>query len=134
MPFESLSKQIPQSKSVQSFFGELIACRQSVKLTHWAQPDKTDATHAALDEIYDDLDGLIDSLIEKYQGVHGLVKIIIPQVTSVTDPLRYVTIAYETIESDRKCIKESFLQNIIDEIQAVLAKGLYKLKFVKSHA
>ena len=41
---------------------------------------------------------------------------------------------YDCIKKERCCIEESFLQNIIDEIVAVIAKGLYKLKYVKSNA
>lgn len=134
MAFESLKAKSSKSMSVSAFLGCLVAFRQSVKLTHWAQPDRTDATHAALDEIYDDLDGHIDSLIEKYQGIHGIVSIEIPVCKSVSNPLQYVQDMYDEIDECRKTIKESFLQNIIDEIQAVIAKGLYKLKFVKSRA
>lgn len=132
--YQSPFKTNKTTPNVSEFFAKLVSFRQTVKLLHWAQPDKTDATHAALDEIYDDLDDHIDSLIEKYQGVHGIVAIDVPKCCADYIPLAYVEEMYNCIDKERQCIKESFLQNIIDEIQAVLAKGLYKLKFVKSRA
>lgn len=116
------------------FFGYLVQSRVAVKLTHWAQPDKTDATHAALDELYDALDDLIDSIIEKYQGVYGLVRIEVSKSVFSATPLAFVEGMYSYIQTNRKIFTDSFLQNIIDEICAAIAKTLYKLKFVRSSA
>ena len=116
------------------FFGYLVQTRIAIKLTHWSQPHKSDATHAALDELYDSLDDLIDSIVEKYQGIYGIINIKVPNVTSTTNPLELVQGCYNYIQQNRKLFSDSFIQNIIDEISAAIAKTLYKLKFVRSQA
>lgn len=114
------------------FFGYLVQSRITIKLTHWSQPDRSDSTHSALDELYDSLDGLIDSIIEKYQGIYGITSITVPTSMSTNKPLEFVNSMYSYINTNRKLFTDSFIQNIIDELCAVIAKALYKLKFVKS--
>lgn len=113
------------------FFGDLFSINIIAHLTHLYQPDMTLATHLALKDIYEQVIDLADGLVEKYQGVHGRVSIVVPQNTNTTKPLEFVKSYYDKIQTGRIIFKESFIQNIIDEISAVLAEGIYKLTYVK---
>lgn len=120
-------------KQVQpgEFFGYLFCTRDSAHLTHLYQPDKSIATHLALKDVYEDLTDLIDSLVEKYQGIHGLIKFEIPKSESYEDPLVMIQEKYDWIVNNRNIFSESWMQNIIDQVVDTLATALYKLKFVK---
>ena len=120
------------SKSVKpgEFFGYLFCTRDALHLTHLAQPDKTLATHLALNDAYDGILDFIDDLVEKYQGIYGIVPIIIPETKASTNPLDLVMEKYKWIQEYRGIFTESWIQNIIDQIADLLAKTLYKLRFV----
>lgn len=113
------------------FFGYLFCIRDEVHLTHLAQPDKSLATHLALNDLYDDILDHIDALVEKYQGIYGIVSITIPTTKASSTPLEMVTEKYKYIQEYRDIFKESWMQNIIDQIADLLATTMYKLKFVK---
>lgn len=117
--------------SVGEYFGYIFCSRDSAHLTHLYQPNKDIATHLALKDVYEDLTELVDALVEKYQGVHGLVKFSIPKTESYDDPLAMIQEKYDWIVEYRGIFKESWIQNIIDQIVDTLATALYKLKFVK---
>ena len=46
----------------------------------------------------------------------------------ITNPLQYFKNLYNTIQTERVSIKESFLQNQIDEMSQLIAHTLYRLK------
>ena len=112
-------------------FSKLFEIRDTLHLTHLYQEDFKLSTHLALGEAYDAILGLTDELVECYTGIYGRVEISIPASSKTSDPLKYLQSAYQSIEVMRKSVSETFLQNIIDEIQAALARTLYKLRFVK---
>lgn len=110
------------------FIGKLFSCRDSVHLAHLKT--QSYAQHIALGEYYDSLLDLIDSLCESYQGLYGLLDITIPE-SKVNNPIDCIQKTYNWIDINRDIFKESFIQNIIDEIQALNAQTLYKLKNLK---
>ena len=127
-------KPLPRPMSTESktdLPAYLFAVRDSAHFTHIYQKDNMLSTHLALGEYYEGLIGFIDEFTECYSGLYGKQKISIPAVSIMENPVKDLMTVYETIESKRKAIKESFLQNIIDEIQALTARTLYKLKFVQ---
>lgn len=105
----------------------LFKAQIDAKLTHLAQPDKTLALHEAMGKFYDGIDGLIDTFVETYTGLYDLV-IKTEGSSKIDNPLTYFQNLYNTIDKERVSIKESFLQNQIDEIQQLIAHTLYRLK------
>lgn len=93
------------------------------------------AAHKALNEFYDEIVDLADSLAETYQGDYGLIDFSIPsRYTPVSDPLKLVDGLAEWIGEHRTaCCDEddTYLQNIIDEIMALCRSTSYKLRFLK---
>lgn len=112
-------------------FNKLFEIRDTLHLTHLYQADRKLSTHLALGSAYESILDLVDQLVECYSGLYGQQDISIPSSTRTDNPMKYLMTSYQSIETMRKGISESFLQNIIDEIQAEIARTLYKLKFVQ---
>lgn len=92
------------------------------------------AEHKALNEFYDAIIPLIDSFAEAYQGEYGLIKC--PPwdyevAESATEMLQELA---EWVGFNRTDICEeddTYIQNILDEIVALIRSTIYKLKFLK---
>jgi hypothetical protein len=89
--------------------------------------------HAALNTYYDEIVGLIDGLVESYQGKYGLITF--KAVNGIdTDSSKENIIAYfdkliKFLETERQNekLKDSWIQNEIDTIAKLLYSTRYKL-------
>jgi len=96
---------------------------------------KSYSEHKALQGYYEGIDGLVDGLIESYQGKYD----VITQYNSVKNEdyksneqvIKYFKVLDTMIEKNRKSVKESFIQNQIDTVQELINSTVYKLKFLK---
>jgi hypothetical protein len=94
------------------------------------------AKHTALNDYYDGVLGLIDSIIEAFQGQYGIVEeydVIDTSETRSKDTIEYFNELARFIKEERKCInlEDTHLHSIIDDIVVLLYKTLYKLKYTK---
>jgi hypothetical protein len=94
------------------------------------------AKHMALDSYYNDILGLNDDLIETYQGQYDIIGNYetIDSNSKEMDVIAYFIELAEFIKSTRKIAfvaEDTHLQNIIDEMVALIYKTLYKLRFLK---
>ena len=93
------------------------------------------AEHKALGNYYEGIVDLIDGIVESYQGKHGIIKGYssgkIEDYKSGEQVISYLEKIDLVIEKNRKSIKESYIQNQIDEVQTLLYSTLYKMKFLK---
>lgn len=93
------------------------------------------AQHKALEDFYDGIVGLADSFAETYQGAYGaLLPFEGTPYFHPTEPMAYLGDLRTWIARNRDMIcdkEDSMLQNIIDEIQALVSSTLYKLRFLK---
>lgn len=92
------------------------------------------AQHKALNEFYDALIPLVDSFAETYQGDYGRLELPALKYVQVNDPLKLIEGLNEWIATNRAEVcdgDDSYIQNIIDEIAALLHSTTYKLKFLK---
>lgn len=86
------------------------------------------AKHKALNEFYDEIVDLADEFAECYQGEYELLNLSGKFIVA-EQPLAMLTELRDWIKAHRAAISdESFLQNIIDEIRALIAKSMYLLK------
>jgi len=115
----------------EMFFGKLFQIRDIAHLTHLRQPNKSGWQHSALNTLYDDILDQVDSLVESYQGIYGLLEITIPESKSVQDPITFVQEMYNCIQRDRSIFVESWIHNEIDNLCKLLAQTMYRLKFVQ---
>lgn len=116
---------------VIDFFSTISQIRDVAHLTHLYQRDKKISTHLALKTVYKQMPELVDQVIESWQGIYGQVEYPIRESRSVPDPQKYIQDSYEYIQKNRYIFNESWLQNMIDEIAALLAQTLFRLKFVQ---
>ena len=79
--------------------------------------------------------GLFDGLIESYQGKHGIILNYkcdgFDNYKSGEQVINYLKKLDGDIDTLRKSVKESYLQNQIDTIQELINSTLYKLRFLK---
>lgn len=93
---------------------------------------KSFSQHMALGDFYEAIIGLADTFIEAYQGQYGIITDYPSgyQVPS-DDPLLELTDLSRSVKEMRKDVpQDSELQNIIDEVQALVDSTLYKLRFL----
>lgn len=122
-----------KANNVGEFFGTL----QGSMVEAWKSHLKTDkySKHIALNEFYDDIVELVDTLIEDYQGLYGVVDDL-KNIMS-TDEIG----AIEYLEDLRKFTKDGCkdfikdddteLKSDIDAILSCIDRTLYKLKELK---
>lgn len=122
-----------KAKNIEEFFGTL----QQATVEAWKEHLKTDkySSHIALNEFYDDIVELVDTLIENYMGKHGKVgdyKNIMS--TDKMGAIEYLEQLRElTVEGRAEFFKEDEpeLQSDCDSILSLIDSTLYKLKELK---
>lgn len=107
----------------------LFKAQIDAKITHLEQKDKKLSTHEAMAKFYDEIGDFIDDFVETYKGIYPL-SISTEGSYCIKDPLKYFQDLYTAIDIERKPIKETFLQNQIDEIQKLVAHTIYRLKYI----
>lgn len=119
------------NSTTSKLFNVIWKAQLDAHITHIMQPDKTLAMHTAMEKFYEEINGLADTLTETYKGLYQLDDINIGNSGKIDKPIEYFTNLYNSIDKERVVIKESFLQNQIDEIQQLIAHTLYRLKFIQ---
>lgn len=90
------------------------------------------AAHKALNEFYEGIIPLVDDLAEAYQGEYGLIEAYPPKYTPYDDGLALLDDLITWIDDNRdEVCDETYCQNIIDEIVALIRSTQYKLRFLK---
>jgi DNA-binding ferritin-like protein len=91
------------------------------------------SAHLALGEYYDSIVGLIDGLIEAYQGKEGLIQLsgigTLDKNNDIKNIIKYFDTLCNMIARLRENpkLKDSWIQNDIDTIISLLYKTKYKL-------
>lgn len=120
------------------FFSKIFESRQKTHVYHLQVrgDEGSYAAHMALDAYYNGILGLIDEIIEVYQGQYGIIEkydTIDTSDTTTKDKLEYFEEFVKYVREGRSCIpiEDTHLHNIVDEMVALLYKTIYKLKFNK---
>jgi hypothetical protein len=91
--------------------------------------------HKALQKFYEGMPDLVDGVIEAWQGKHGALIDYPDQVVEVSehrDALEYLVYLNLVLEEGRYLLgDESEIQNLVDEIAALIDSTIYKLTFLK---
>jgi hypothetical protein len=92
------------------------------------------AEHKALNDYYDEIVELVDSLVESYQGKYGIINgyigFNIMNYNNHQQVIQYFEALCATISELRKCVTDSYLENQIDTITELVNTTLYKLKYL----
>lgn len=91
------------------------------------------SAHLALGNYYDSIGGLIDGLVEAYQGQYGLIKLQAVSGLDTNNDIKNIIsyfeklcVAVAKLRQDEK-LQMSWLQNDIDNIVTLLYSTKYKL-------
>jgi DNA-binding ferritin-like protein len=91
------------------------------------------SAHVALGEYYDSIGGIIDGLVESYQGKFGLIKLqpvsgldTNNDIKNIISYFEKLCVALDKLRKDEK-LQSSYIQNQIDEIEELLYSTKYKL-------
>lgn len=107
-----------------------MALRTAAHLAHLSV--ESHAQHVALGDFYNALIDLVDQYAEVYMGTEGRIKSF-PAATPPAGNLIAALTAYlDKIEAEQAEDGENrALGNILDEIQALTAQTIYKLRYLK---
>lgn len=119
---------------VGQFVSTLFASRTQAHIFH-LQTDSF-AEHAALNTYYDEIVGITDGIVESYQGKYGIIRgygnVALQEFQNCDGVISYFEVLYMYVEKSRQMIpQDSYIQNQIDEVVALIASTLYKLRFLK---
>jgi DNA-binding ferritin-like protein len=137
---ETESEETQEENGKNSDFDEMISrllhSQTQVHVFHLGTKGSGSyAAHKALQGYYEGIDGLVDGLVESYQGRHGLItnydSYEMVKFESVEKCISYFNDLNDVIVEKRKSVEDSYLQNQIDTVQELLFSTLYKLKFLK---
>lgn len=126
---EALKKSVSGTKKVYAgcglLIGELFRART---LAHIAHLDSTSfAEHKALNEFYDSILDLTDTLAETSFGLYGRSKIITPACSLIPNFSSYLKTLRNEVVSHREEITDTNIQNILDEILSLIDHTSYLL-------
>lgn len=119
------------------FFGKLFQIRDQIHLRHLKPSNPGSlgsfAEHKALNDFYEEILDLTDSLIESYQGKYGLLNITVQFNTGNIDPIQTISELCKLTDggSIYTILKDTWLQNQCDEISQLGYQTLYKLRYLK---
>ena len=125
------SDQVSGNTVAHEFFFVLL---QSAPIAHMLHlQTRSFAEHMALDTFYKEMPGLVDDLVENYQGKYGLVTqypsaVKLPTHNNGRALLENLS-AYIQLTRGQVA-PDSEIQNLIDEIQSLVNSTLYKSKFL----
>jgi hypothetical protein len=129
----SKSNPVTETSDLVDMVATLLHSQTQVHIFHLQT--KTYSEHKALQKYYEGIDGLVDGIVESYQGkyeiITGYKTIKTVDYKSTEQVINYFKELDENIEKNRKSVKESYIQNQIDTVQELIYSTLYKLKFLK---
>jgi hypothetical protein len=119
---------------IGQFISTLFASRTQAHVFH-LQTDSF-AEHAALNTYYDEIVGITDGIVESYQGKYGIIRgygnVALQEFQNCEGVIAYFEMLYTYVEKSRQMIaQDSYIQNQVDEVVALIASTLYKLRFLK---
>jgi hypothetical protein len=110
------------------FLSREIAHREHLKTTSYAK-------HIALNEFYDGIIDIADSIAEAYQGKYGVIDTIpmldAPAPEDIADVLEKQLALVERLRYTAVDKQQTAIQNLIDEAVALYLSTLYKLRTFK---
>ena len=93
------------------------------------------AEHKALQKYYENIDGIVDGLVESFQGQYQILKNYrsgdIYDWKSTEETVKYLKNLCTLVEEKRNCFKDSYIQNQIDNVCELINSTTYKLRFLK---
>ena len=130
-------KEMDKKPSGNSEFAEMTSLlfhsQTQVHMIHLQTTSYSE--HKALQNYYEGIDGLIDGLVESFQGKYGIINgyksYDIEGYKSTESTIKYLQDLCGKVEDLRDCCDDSYIQNQIDTVCELINSTLYKLRFLK---
>ena len=115
---------------IGQFISTLFASRTQAHIFHLQTPSF--AAHKALNDYYDEIVGLTDGLVESYQGKYGIItgygNIALQEYQSCEAIIMFFETLCMYVEKSRQMLcQDTYIQNQIDEVVALIESTKYKL-------
>ena len=115
---------------IEELIARTFSLRNAAHLSHWST--RSFSEHSALGPFYDDIIDKLDTVVEAYQGVFGLVGLVPPisqRANAIVDEIRS---DMEWLADNRDEIAKgnSVIANQLDDLGHYYATTLYKLDFL----
>ena len=125
---------ITPSPILGQFISTLFASRTQAHVFHLQT--NSFAAHKALNEYYDGIIDLADGIAESIQGKYGIItgysNIDLLEGNDCNEVIKYFTALEMYVDRARQTMpQDSYIQNQIDEVTALIVSTIYKLKFLK---
>ena len=123
-----------ENEIIGQFISTLFASRTQAHVFH-LQTDSF-AAHKALNDYYDEIVGITDGIVESYQGKYGIVtgygNIALQEFQNCEGIITYFETLCMYVEKSRQMLpQDTYIQNQIDEVVALINSTIYKLRFLK---
>ena len=128
------TKSLGSSSDIDDHFINLLLFQAQLKIMHWGTESYSE--HNAFGSTYGSIDEGLDSLVESYQGKYGIItgygNIALQEYQSCEAIIMFFETLCMYVEKSREMIcQDSYIQNQIDEIVALIKSTIYKLRFLK---
>jgi hypothetical protein len=129
-----MNSLVTPSPILGQFISTLFASRTQAHVFHLQT--NSFAAHKALNEYYDEIIGRADGIAESVQGKYGIItgysNIDLLEGNDCNEVIKYFTALEMYVERARQTMpQDSYIQNQIDEVVALIVSTIYKLKFLK---
>jgi hypothetical protein len=106
---------------------------EQTQVYHWQSQSYSE--HIALNEYYDGIPDIVDGLVESYQGKYGIQKgyrlFEVRDYSTPEEVINFLKQLDADVEMLRQSIKETYIQNQIDNVLQLIETTVYKLENLK---
>jgi len=122
-----------ESNPMVEMISKLRFAVEQTQVYHWQSQSYSE--HKALNRYYDGIPDIVDGIVESYQGKYGIqtgYKMFeLRDYSSPEEVINFLKKIVEDVESLRQSIKESYIQNQIDNVIELTETTIYKLENLK---
>ena len=131
--FEEIKNQKESKSSLITMVSRLLDSQRQTHIFHLQT--KSFAEHKALQKYYDAIGGLVDGIVESYQGKYGILtgwkSVGTQEYQSSEQVISYLKSLADEVAKVFSIVKDTYIQNQLDEVTALINSTLYKLRFLK---
>ena len=131
--FEEIKQQKETKITFVSLLSKLLDSQRQVHIFHLQT--KSFAEHKALQDYYDAIGDIVDGIVESAQGKYGILtgwkSFPTQEYQSTEQCISYLKTLLDDISSAYIIVKDTYIQNQLDEVTTLINSTLYKLRFLK---
>lgn len=127
------TEEVSQEKVIGEYFGTLLQSITEIHKKHLMS--KSYSEHKALEDYYKEMPGLVDSFIEHYQGIFGIIENYpdaIIRLEAGETSLNYLNKLFPFVCTGYEIFKDPVILNVlksdIDAICGLISSTMYKIR------